>query len=79
MNRSTLVAILVTLALAAPGAALAPAAEGPPADLWRAAGVIPPVEPVEAPPVSLRDLAGRTVDLDDLRGRVVMLYFWATW
>lgn len=78
MNRSTLAATLVTLALAGPGAALAPA-EGPPADLWRAAGVIPPVERVEAPPVSLRDLAGRTVDLDDLRGRVVMLYFWATW
>lgn len=30
-------------------------------------------------PLSLNDLAGRTVNLDSLRGQVVLLNFWATW
>ncbi|MEO5618974.1 MAG: TlpA disulfide reductase family protein [Candidatus Eisenbacteria bacterium] len=32
-----------------------------------------------APPFSVRDLEGRTVRLQDLRGRPVVLDFWATW
>jgi peroxiredoxin len=33
----------------------------------------------EPSPVVLPDLAGRPVTLGDQRGRVVLLYFWATW
>ena len=32
-----------------------------------------------APPFSVRDLDGRTVRLQDLRGKPVVLDFWATW
>jgi len=37
------------------------------------------IGPAPAPPLSLRDLSGELVDLRGLRGRVVMIYFWATW
>jgi len=32
-----------------------------------------------APALRLPDLGGRTVDLADLKGRVVVVNFWATW
>ena len=32
-----------------------------------------------APAFSLPDLDGNTQSLSDLRGKVVMLFFWATW
>lgn len=33
----------------------------------------------ETPALSLRDLEGRTHTLDDYRGKVLLLNFWATW
>jgi hypothetical protein len=35
--------------------------------------------PKPAPAFSLPDLAGHTRNLADLRGKVVLLFFWATW
>jgi cytochrome oxidase Cu insertion factor (SCO1/SenC/PrrC family) len=35
--------------------------------------------PKAAPAVALPNLDGKTVRLDDLKGKVVMLVFWATW
>jgi len=41
---------------------------------------IQPVEPPKAAPaLALPDLNGKTVRLEDLKGKVVMLVFWATW
>ena len=31
------------------------------------------------PPLSLRDMSGKTVTLADFRGKVVLINFWATW
>jgi len=50
--------------------------------LVAALGIAPPAlaQPAHpAPPFSVRDLEGRTIRLHDLRGRPVVLDFWATW
>ena len=47
--------------------------------VWHAAGVVPMPQPVQAPSLRLSDLSGKTVDVGQLRGRLVMVYFWATW
>ena len=35
--------------------------------------------PKPAPDFALHDLDGRTVTLTELRGKVVLLFYWATW
>jgi thiol-disulfide isomerase/thioredoxin len=54
-----------------PGAADAPTANSPVIQLLR--------EPVAIPDFSLTDLNGRVVNSADLRGKVVLMNFWATW
>jgi cytochrome oxidase Cu insertion factor (SCO1/SenC/PrrC family) len=45
-----------------------------------AAMQIQPYEPPKpAPALALPDLDGKTVRLEDFRGKVVLLFFWATW
>jgi len=41
------------------------------------AAQIPPNTP--APAFSLKDLGGKSIDLADLKGKIVVLNFWATW
>jgi cytochrome oxidase Cu insertion factor (SCO1/SenC/PrrC family) len=40
---------------------------------------IAPLDPQAPPPLSVTTLDGARVSLADLRGNVVLLYFWATW
>ena len=40
---------------------------------------IPYTPPKPAPSLALPDLQGKTVHLADLPGKVVLVFFWATW
>ena len=54
-------------------AALTPAA-------WALAKGLTPLEtPMPAPALRLQNLEGKTIDLAQYRGRVVLVNFWATW
>jgi len=41
--------------------------------------ILPYEPPKPAPAFALPDLQGKAVRLEDFRGKVVMLAFWATW
>jgi peroxiredoxin len=56
------------LALAASGQAQKPGSKS-----------LSPARPSAAPDFALQSIYGETVRLSDLRGKVVLLYFWATW
>lgn len=69
--RTSVVALAAAVALTAAVAAAAP-------DF--ASLQIQPYEPPKpAPAFSLPDLEGKPQTLESLRGKVVMLFFWATW
>lgn len=48
-------------------------------DYFEAVGLEKIEGKVPAPVFSLPDLQGNSVSLENLRGKGVMLYFWATW
>jgi|GraSoiStandDraft_27_1057306.scaffolds.fasta_scaffold2270137_1 hypothetical protein len=81
MIRSVIVAAMVGLVAIGGMGWFSPARAEPgvEAAVWRAAGIVPFPGSLQAPSLHLSDLSGKPVDIQDFRGRLVMLYFWATW
>jgi cytochrome oxidase Cu insertion factor (SCO1/SenC/PrrC family) len=60
-------------------AVLAVAPLGAAAADFPAFGLTPYEPPKPAPTFALPDVEGRTVTLEDYRGRALLLFFWTTW
>jgi peroxiredoxin len=77
MRRAALALALVILAVSLPTAA----ADGTPPDILDPLLRNLSVRPVwgDPPPFSLSGLDGRTYSLVSVKGRALLLYFWATW
>ncbi len=81
MRRPLLLAVLAGL-LALPDAWPASAVQAEPAAeaaLWSAVDAVPSAARAVAPSLRLAALSGGVVDLRQLRGRIVLVYFWASW
>lgn len=70
--KSSIVALAAAVVLTA--AAVAAAAPD-----WESLAIQPYEPPKAAPAFSLPGLDGKTQTLESLRGKVVLLFFWATW
>ena len=71
--------VLAAVLVSAPLGLLGAAWPAVPVALLDALQLGQPTSRIEAPAFNLPTLDSRPMRLGDLRGRVVLLYFWATW
>ena len=71
MRKLALAAQFIFAAVALPAAAATPD--------WTTFSATPYDPPKPAPEFSLPDLDGHSVALAELRGKVTLVFFWATW
>ena len=76
MRSGPLRGLIIGLLLGLAAGALPVAAAAPD---WTSFKAVPYEPPKTAPEFSLPDLEGRTVSLADFRGKVTLVFFWATW
>lgn len=76
MRSGPLWGLVAALSLALAVAAYPAAAAGP---NWASFKAVPYEPPKTAPEFNLPDLNGRPVALADFRGKVTLVFFWATW
>jgi thiol-disulfide isomerase/thioredoxin len=74
----TIAAALVFL-LAAPALGAADEGEADMPDRTKLGEFVPSSQPFTAPAISLADTNGHSVELSDLRGKLVLVNLWATW
>jgi hypothetical protein len=79
MLRSRLLRAGIATVLSVPLLLLDAAWPAVPVPLLDALQLAKPTSRLEAPAFDLATVSGRSVRLADLRGRAVLLYFWASW
>ena len=77
MRARPLAAFFLTASALWAGVAAAQPAAAPPG--WEKMGVQAYESPRPAPAFALPALDGRTVKLEDQKGKALLLFFWATW
>ena len=78
-RRAVIPAFLCAALSSSPARAQSSSDSGPPL-LRTAASQFTEIRPlIEAPPLKLERIDGKTVALDEFRGKVVLMNFWATW
>ena len=73
------VAAALMFLLVAPALGKADEGEGDMPDRTKLGEFVPSSQPFPAPAISLADITGQSVDLSELRGKLVLVNLWATW
>src|SRR5258708_38033325 len=74
-----IIAAALVFLLVAPGLSAAAEGKADMPDRTKLGEFVPSAQPVPAPEISLADPTGQTVELSELRGKLVLINLWATW